>query len=92
MIQSNLPRGPVVRTPSSHCQGPGFKPWSGNYNPTKCVPMTKTETNNKKRMIWKTNKCVFATYRAPWLEQLLISKRSIKEWSLMCGNGNSLLS
>ena len=25
-----VPGGPVVRTPSSHCQGPGFSPWSGN--------------------------------------------------------------
>ena len=25
-----FPGGPVVRTQRSHCQGPGFGPWSGN--------------------------------------------------------------
>ena len=25
-----FPGGPVVRTRHSHCQGPGFDPWSGN--------------------------------------------------------------
>ena len=25
-----FPGSPVVRTPFSHCQGPGFNPWLGN--------------------------------------------------------------
>ena len=25
-----FPGGPVVKTPSFHCRGPGFDPWSGN--------------------------------------------------------------
>ena len=29
----NYPGGPVARTPHPQCQGPGFDPWSGNYDP-----------------------------------------------------------
>ena len=29
-VVRELPGSPVVRTPCSHCQGPGFSPWSGN--------------------------------------------------------------
>ena len=29
-----FPGGPVVRTPPSHCRGPRFNPWSGNWDPT----------------------------------------------------------
>ena len=25
-----FPGGPVAKTPSSQCRGPGFDPWSGN--------------------------------------------------------------
>ena len=32
---------PVVKTLCSHCQGPGFNPLSGNYDPTKWVPLPK---------------------------------------------------
>ena len=40
---------PVVKTLCSHCQGPGFNPWSGNYDPTKWVPPPK----KKKKKNWK---------------------------------------
>ena len=26
----DFPGGPVVKTPRSQCEGPGFDPWSGN--------------------------------------------------------------
>ena len=26
----DFPGGPVAKTPSSQCKGPGFYPWSGN--------------------------------------------------------------
>ena len=29
-IYQEFPGGPVVKTPSFHCQRPGFDPWSGN--------------------------------------------------------------
>ena len=29
----DFPGGPVAKTPSSQCGGPGFNPWSGNYIP-----------------------------------------------------------
>ena len=32
-----FPGGKVVRTPGSHCQGPGFNPWSGNKETTSHV-------------------------------------------------------
>ena len=32
--RSELPSGPVVRTLSSHCQGPTFDLWSGSEDPT----------------------------------------------------------
>ena len=32
--RSKFPGSSVVRTPHSHCQGPGLNPWSGNQDPT----------------------------------------------------------
>ena len=32
-----FPHGPVVESLLSHCQGPGFDPWLGNLDPTRCV-------------------------------------------------------
>ena len=28
--ERDFPGGPVVKTPSFHCKGRGFDPWSGN--------------------------------------------------------------
>ena len=28
--ERDFPGGPVAKTPSSQCKGPGFDPWSGN--------------------------------------------------------------
>ena len=30
LFLGHLPGGPVAKTPSSRCRGPGFDPWSGN--------------------------------------------------------------
>ena len=32
-----FPGGPVVRTLSSHCQAPGFSPWTGELKSHKCI-------------------------------------------------------
>ena len=32
-VSWEFPGGPAVRTPSSHCRGPGFDPWLGNWDP-----------------------------------------------------------
>ena len=29
-VHGDFPGGPVAKTPSSQCRGPGFNPWSGN--------------------------------------------------------------
>ena len=34
-VSWEFPGGEVVRTLCFHCQGPGFSPWSGNYDPHK---------------------------------------------------------
>ena len=33
--------GPVTKTPSSQCRGPGFNPWSGNW-----IPQATTESSH----------------------------------------------
>ena len=32
--RGEFPGGPGIRTLCSHCQGCGFNPWSGTYNPS----------------------------------------------------------
>ena len=39
-----FPGGPVVRTSHSHCQGPGFKLWSGNWDSTSQVTWPKKKS------------------------------------------------
>ena len=33
-LKRDFPGSPVVKTPSLHCRGHRFDPWSGNKNPT----------------------------------------------------------
>ena len=40
-----FPGGPVVKTLHSHCQGPGFNPWSGNWDSTSQVTWPKKKKN-----------------------------------------------
>ena len=40
-MPGDFPGGPVVRTPSFHCRGRGFDPWSGNWDPAGCAAKKK---------------------------------------------------
>ena len=39
--------GPVVKTPSFHCRGRGFDPWSGNQDPIS--PMVQSDERRGQR-------------------------------------------
>ena len=48
-MAGDFPGGPVARTPSSQCRGPGFNPWSGNWIPhaaTKDLACKQAKTSN----------------------------------------------
>ena len=38
----DFPGAPAAESPSSPSWGPGFHPWSGNYNPTRCKKSSRT--------------------------------------------------
>ena len=46
-----FPGSPVVRTPHSHCRGPGFDPWLGNRDPASHTVQPK----KKKKKILSNN-------------------------------------
>ena len=44
-----FPGCPVVRTLCSHFPGPGFNPWSRNWDPTSCVVWPKKKEKEKEK-------------------------------------------
>ena len=44
-----VPGGPVVRTPRSHCRGPRFIPWSGNEDLASHTVWPKKLKNERKK-------------------------------------------
>ena len=51
-----FPGGPVAKTLSSPCRGPGFNPWSENYiqhaaTKTRCSQISKLKINIKKKKV-----------------------------------------
>ena len=51
-----FPGGPVVRTPSFHCQGPGFNPGQGTKIPQATWHSQKEKTNIKSSNKRKSDK------------------------------------
>ena len=47
-VHGDFPGGPVAKTPSSQCRGPGFDTWSGNWIPhaTTKIEHATTETQH----------------------------------------------
>ena len=54
--------GPVVRTLSFHCWGPGFDPWLRKEDPTSCAAGSREKTKNH---IYDQNKYLLSTYCVP---------------------------
>ena len=54
IMTQDFPSGPVGKTPSFHCRGHGFNPWSGNYDPSSLNvrPKEKTVKKKKKKKKW----------------------------------------
>ena len=44
----DFPDGPVTKTPSSQCQGPGFNPWSGKQIPHAPTKSSSASTKDSK--------------------------------------------
>ena len=55
----DFPGGPVVKTQSSQCRGPGFNPWSGNYVSHAPAKTWHSQINK----YWKNNKQIGMIYR-----------------------------
>ena len=66
IMTQDFPSGPVGKTPSFHCRGHGFNPWSGNYDPSSLNVRPKEKTVKKKKkkkaMAYKPRCCAIYQY------------------------------
>ena len=54
MQKRNFPAGPVGRTPSSQCKGPGFIPWLGNWIPHSATKSSHAATKKSTCSNWRS--------------------------------------
>ena len=70
MTFKNFPGGPVVKTPCSQCQGPGFNPWLENQ-----IPCATTNSSHATTKDWKIPLAQLRLSEAKWINKYQEKKK-----------------